>query len=185
MAPDDTNTNQSTGVTDTMKTGRQSRNAKRGSFGASGRRGSETGQSRSGRSSGSTMSGEDTGVSALSRRAKRMMNDAGEWAEETTGALPRLAKNLHLPSPSLPSITDANPLVLGAVGLGLGVIIGALLPRNMIDSSMHGLGMSSGGRSSRSQDSSSDETSRSSGRSTSRSSRSGSGRGRSRKAVKS
>lgn len=181
MAPDDTNTtNQSTGLTDTTKTGRQSRDAKRGSFGESGRRGSEPSQSRPGR--GSSMS---EGTSSLNRRAKRMMNDAGEWAEETTGALPRIAKNLHLPSPSLPSITDANPLVLGAVGLGLGVIIGALLPRNMIDSSMHGLGMSNGGRSSRTQDSSSEETSRSSGRSTSRSSRGGSGRGRSRKAVKS
>jgi hypothetical protein len=182
MAPDDTNTNQTPGVTDTMKTSRQSRDAKRGNFGASGKRGSETGQSRSGRTSGSTMSGEDTGMSALNRRAKRMMNDAEEWAEETTGALPRLAKNLHLPSPSLPSISDANPLVLGAVGLGLGVIIGALLPRDMIDSSMQGLGMSSGGRSSRSQNNSSDESSRSSGRSATRSSRSGSsGRSRSRK----
>ena len=179
MAPDDTNTNQTIGAPDTSKTGRQSRDAKRGSFGEGGRRGSETGQSRSGRSSGSGM-GE--GTSSLNRRAKRVMNDAGEWAEEATGALPRIAKNLHLPSPSLPSISEANPLVLGAVGLGLGIIIGALLPRDMIDSSMQGLGMSSGGRSSRSQDRSNEESSRSSGRAGSRPSRSGSsGRSRSRK----
>jgi len=181
MAADDSNTNETTGLSDTAKSGRQSKEAKRGGLGESGKRGSEFGQNRSARSSGAA--GAETGMSGVNKRAKQMMNDAGEWAEETTSAIPRLAKNLHLPSPSLPSFNEANPLVMGAVGLGLGVIIGALLPRNMIDSSMQGLGMSSDDhRSSRSRESSTGDEPRSSNRSPgTRSGRGGSGRGKSRK----
>src|SRR3954454_10933719 len=165
MAADDTTTNDATGLSDATKSGRQNKEAKRGRLGeTTGKRGSDYAQSRPLRSSGTP--GAGTGMSGMNRRAKQMMNDAGDWAEDTAGALPRLAKNLHLPSPSLPSFNEANPLVMGAVGLGLGVIIGALLPRNMIDTSMHGLGISSDdGRSSRSREGSTDDESRSSSRS--------------------
>jgi hypothetical protein len=97
-------------------------------------------------------------ASGLVRRGRRLAEDAQHWAE---GAVPRLARNMHLPSPpSLDAITEANPVILGAVGLGIGVIIGALLPRESFHSGMQGLGLSGSTTPSRARRSSSKSRSR-------------------------
>ena len=60
------------------------------------------------------------------RRGRATLSRAYDWAHEAhLGSLrmPRRADISHL--------TEANPLLLGAVGLGLGVAIGTLFPRGM------------------------------------------------------
>jgi len=90
-------------------------------------------------------------ASAGSRRGKRLIEDAQNWADDARRAVPRLTRNVHLPSPpSLETITEANPVILGAVGLGIGVIIGALLPRDVFQGGMQSLGLTSAETSSRS-----------------------------------
>ena len=50
-----------------------------------------------------------------------------------------LTRNIHLPSPpTLRRFTEASPVILGAVGLGIGVLIGALLPRDAFHAGMQG-----------------------------------------------
>jgi hypothetical protein len=64
------------------------------------------------------------------RRGRDTMSRAYDWAHEAAGSA-------HLPSLRMPRrsdlshLTEANPLLLGAVGLGLGVAIGTLFPRGM------------------------------------------------------
>jgi hypothetical protein len=152
MAAEDQTTDPTpTTATPTTKPPRRSRSrtAKRGS--GNGRRRSTRSQHLAGRST-TRNSGS---AAALSRRGKRLVEDAQNWAEEARGALPRFARNMHLPSPpSFETFTEANPVILGAVGLGIGVIIGALLPREVFHTGMQNLGLtgttSSSSRSTRS-----------------------------------
>jgi hypothetical protein len=64
------------------------------------------------------------------RRGRETISRAYGWAHDA-------AEGAHLPSLRLPQrrdlshLTEANPLLLGAVGLGLGVAIGTLFPRGM------------------------------------------------------
>jgi len=64
------------------------------------------------------------------RRGRDTVSRAYDWAHEAAGSA-------HLPSLRMPRrsdfshLTEANPLLLGAVGLGLGVAIGTLFPRGM------------------------------------------------------
>ena len=74
------------------------------------------------------------------------MRDAAEgaqtWAQSARDAMPRLARNIHLPSPpSFNALTEASPVILGAVGLGIGVLLGAMLPRDSLQGSMQGMGL--------------------------------------------
>lgn len=58
-----------------------------------------------------------------------MLGDAYTWAGEAGSALPRTARQLNLPDQkSLQTLIDEKPLILGAVGLGIGVVLGAMLP---------------------------------------------------------
>lgn len=63
------------------------------------------------------------------RRGRATLSRAYDWAHEAGNAhlgtlrMPRRADISHL--------AEANPLLLGAVGLGLGVAIGTLFPRGM------------------------------------------------------
>ena len=72
---------------------------------------------------------QDNAGTAL-RRGRDTMSRAYDWAHEAAGGT-------HLPSLRMPRrsdlghLTDANPLLLGAVGLGLGVAIATLFPRGM------------------------------------------------------
>jgi hypothetical protein len=64
------------------------------------------------------------------RRGRETISRAYGWAHDAAEGA-RLG-NLRLPQRSdLNHLTQANPLLLGAVGLGLGVAIGTLFPRGM------------------------------------------------------
>src|SRR4029079_9165455 len=75
----------------------------------------------------------------VGRRAAYLRNRAADWAHEA--ATSNLG-NLRMPRRSdLAHLAEANPLLLGAVGLGLGVAIATLFP--------NGLGLRSSRRSRR------------------------------------
>ena len=62
------------------------------------------------------------------RQGKRAIDRAYDWAGEATHLVPRF-RDLRLPRRSdFSAITDANPLLLGAVGLGLGIVLASLMP---------------------------------------------------------
>ena len=62
-------------------------------------------------------------------RSKAAINTASAWAGEKVQSLPKSARNINLPDQkALHSLMTDKPLVVGAVGLGLGVVIGALMP---------------------------------------------------------
>src|SRR5438105_7753765 len=83
-------------------------------------------------------------ASGLVRRGKRLVDDAYGWADDARGAVPGIAANMHLPSARrVESFAAANPVLLGAVGLGIGIIIGALLPRDAFHTGLQGLGLAS------------------------------------------
>ena len=63
------------------------------------------------------------------REGTRFMKKAYRWADDMGRSVPKMARGLHMPSTaSLNKFAEANPIVLGAVGLGIGVAIGAMLP---------------------------------------------------------
>jgi hypothetical protein len=62
------------------------------------------------------------------RQGRRVVDRAYDWAEEATHMVPRF-RDLRLPRRSdFGAITEANPLLLGAVGLGLGIVLASLMP---------------------------------------------------------
>jgi hypothetical protein len=73
------------------------------------------------------------------RRGRETISRAYGWAHDA-------AEGAHLPNLRLPQrrdlshLTEANPLLLGAVGLGLGVAIGTLFPRGMMGRRASGRG---------------------------------------------
>lgn len=88
--------------------------------------------SKTGRKAGRTVTAQflqDNAGSAL-RRGRETLGRAYGWAHEA-------AESAHLGNIRMPRRSDighlaeANPLLLGAVGLGLGVAIGTLFPRRM------------------------------------------------------
>jgi hypothetical protein len=71
----------------------------------------------------------------LFRQGKRVVNKAYDWAGDAGRAVPRLTKQLRLPQRSdLDDLT--NPLVVGAIGLGIGVVLGTLMPQMITSSQM-------------------------------------------------
>ena len=69
------------------------------------------------------------------RQGKRVVNKAYDWAGDASRAVPRLTKRLRLPQRSdLDDLT--NPLVVGAIGLGIGVVLGTLMPQMITSSQM-------------------------------------------------
>jgi hypothetical protein len=82
-------------------------------------------------------------ASGLLRRGKHLVDEAQGWIGEARGMVPRIAERVHLPSGRrIESFAEHNPVLLGAVGLGIGVIIGALLPRDALHTGMQGMGLS-------------------------------------------
>jgi hypothetical protein len=67
------------------------------------------------------------------RQGRSVMNRAYSFAEEARRAMPRMPRvDLRLPRRSdFDALTDANPLVIGAIGLGLGVVLGTLMPQRV------------------------------------------------------
>ena len=63
-------------------------------------------------------------------RSKTAIHAASDWAGATAKHLPKAARNLHLPDQKAAmDFAEQQPLVVGAVGLGIGLVVGALLPR--------------------------------------------------------
>jgi hypothetical protein len=77
----------------------------------------------------STFAGYSDSASRLIARGKTAFNDAYAWAGEKSSALPRTRSDLGLPDrKSLKAMIDDKPLIIGAVGLGIGVALGSILP---------------------------------------------------------
>lgn len=77
----------------------------------------------------SRVAGYSDSAARLIARGKTAFGDAYAWAGEVGSALPRTTRQLGLPDQkSLQALIDDKPLILGAVGLGIGVALGAMLP---------------------------------------------------------
>ena len=77
----------------------------------------------------STLAGYSNSASRLIARGKAAFGDAYAWAGEASHSLPRNTRDLHLPDQkSLKAMIDDRPLIIGAVGLGIGVALGSMLP---------------------------------------------------------
>lgn len=80
-------------------------------------------------SSQSTLAGYSDSAARLIARGKTAFGDAYAWAGDAGNALPRTARNLGLPDQkSLKAMIDDKPLIIGAVGFGIGVALGSMLP---------------------------------------------------------
>ena len=63
-------------------------------------------------------------------RGKTALHAASDWAGATVKHLPDTARKLNLPDQKAAmEFAEQRPLVVGAVGLGIGLVVGALLPR--------------------------------------------------------
>lgn len=71
------------------------------------------------------------------REGRRMVSRAYSLADDARRAMPRIARDFRLPRRKDLHLTDANPLVVGAIGLGIGVVLGSLMPSRF--GSMSGL----------------------------------------------
>ncbi len=71
-------------------------------------------------------------ASRLMSRGKRAIGGAYEWAADGAGrALPSAAR--HLPDQrTLQSVFEDRPILLGVIGLGVGAMIGMMLPRHQM-----------------------------------------------------
>lgn len=77
----------------------------------------------------STFAGYSDSAARLIARGKAAFGDAYAWAGEASHSLPRSTRDLGLPDPkSLKAMIDDRPLIIGAVGLGIGVALGSMLP---------------------------------------------------------
>jgi hypothetical protein len=85
--------------------------------------------SASRRPSQSTFAGYSDSAARLIARGKAAFGNAYAWAGEASSALPKTTRDLGLPDQkSLKTMIDERPLIIGAVGLGIGVALGSMLP---------------------------------------------------------
>jgi hypothetical protein len=77
----------------------------------------------------SALSGYSDSAARFIKRSKAAFGDAYTWAGETGSALPKTVRGLGIPNQkSMQNFIGEKPFVLGAVGLGIGVVLGAMLP---------------------------------------------------------
>ena len=71
-------------------------------------------------------------ASRLMSQGKQALGSAYGWASESAGrALPRAAR--YVPDQgTMRNLMEERPLVLGAIGLGLGAIIGMMMPTRLM-----------------------------------------------------
>lgn len=122
-------TNGQTPAAERIKIARSRKPVKRKSAAASRR--SAKRPAKRGNASGSY---SDT-ASRLMSQGKQALGDAYGWASDNAGrALPRAAR--YVPDQrTLQNLLEERPLVLGAIGLGLGAIIGMMLPSRLMGGS--------------------------------------------------
>jgi hypothetical protein len=66
------------------------------------------------------------------RQRKRTTPRIYDWTGETRTVVPRRFARVRLPRRSdFRAISEANPLVLGAVGVGIGMILAAIVPKRI------------------------------------------------------
>ena len=117
-----------------METEAETGNATRG--GAAKKTKAKRRSSKAGRRAKTTRRSNGNGRSLLAvpmdtamREGTRFMEKAYRWADDMGRSVPKLARGIHMPSKaSFNKIAETNPMVLGAVGLGIGVALGAMLP---------------------------------------------------------
>lgn len=62
-------------------------------------------------------------------RGKNVLGQVPNWASDAAGAVPRSVRNLEFPDAAfVQNFIRDKPLIVGALGLGLGAMAGALLP---------------------------------------------------------
>ncbi len=77
----------------------------------------------------STLSGYSDSAQRFLKHGKSTFGEAYSWAGKTGKSLPDGVRNLGLPDQkSVQTFMSDRPLILGAVGLGIGVVLGAMLP---------------------------------------------------------
>ena len=124
-----------------------SKSRRSSSAGTSGRSRSSsgTGRGRSSRKSGS--SGSSGIASRFLSRSRKAAGSALEWAAEGASRAVPLASRTMPDQRMVQRLADERPYMLGALGLGIGAMIGLMLPSPL---SMRGMSSSrSGGRSRR------------------------------------
>jgi hypothetical protein len=86
-------------------------------------------RSSAGNSAAENGNGYSASASRLLSRGKSAIGDAYSWADEAGRALPAKARNMHLPDTrSMQNFVSERPLVIGALGLGIGIALGAMMP---------------------------------------------------------
>jgi len=97
--------------------------------GASAKRASSPAAKRGPKRQSNFAGGYSDSASRLIARGKTAFGNAYAWAGEASHSLPRSARDLGLPDQrSLKAMIDDRPLIIGAVGLGIGVALGSMLP---------------------------------------------------------
>ena len=87
---------------------------------------SRTAVKRSRREQQSALSGYSDNAARFIGRARAALGKAYTWVGETGSALPKNARQIGLPTQkSSQALIDGKPLIVGAVGLGLGIALGA------------------------------------------------------------
>jgi hypothetical protein len=69
-------------------------------------------------------------ASRLFRQGRSVVETAYDTASDVSSSLPKISRNLHLRErgQTVYDMVENRPLIFGAVGLGVGVVIAALLP---------------------------------------------------------
>jgi hypothetical protein len=138
MTPNNTTTTPATNghSTERNKAARGSKARKRGA----------SGETR--RSQGESSGTYSATASRLMSQGKQALGDAYGWASEGAGrAFPR-ASDFVPDRRALRNMLEERPLVLGAIGLGLGAMIGMMLPSRFMGGNRSGRGGRSTGSSS-------------------------------------
>jgi hypothetical protein len=77
-------------------------------------------------------------------QGSRVLSSAAASMSNVANTARGFASEMQIPGRrSFESMVESNPLILGAIGLGLGMVIGTLLPRNSMDSGMQAIGLES------------------------------------------
>lgn len=109
-------------------TSRSSRTDSADSKSRSGSSSSARGRSRSGRKSGGSSSSSSGIASRFLSRGRKAAGNAYEWAAEGASRAIPLASRSMPDQRMVQRLVDERPYMLGALGLGIGAMIGLMLP---------------------------------------------------------